>query len=46
MTGDDAWNREHLQPLAEDVLALTEDHAAHRDTCPLRTTTSEGRAAA
>lgn len=28
------------------VLALSEDHAAHRDACPLRTTTSEGRAAA
>lgn len=28
------------------VLALVEDHEAHRDICPLRTTTSEGRAAA
>lgn len=29
------------------VLALSEDHAAHRDACPLRTTSvSEGRAAA
>ncbi|MFE9298924.1 hypothetical protein [Streptomyces niveus] len=28
------------------VLALTEDHTAHRDACPLRSTTSEGRAAA
>ncbi|MFC9748855.1 hypothetical protein [Streptomyces niveus] len=30
------------------VLALSEDHTAHRDTCPLRTsdTDSEGRAAA
>lgn len=31
------------------VLALAEDHAAHRDVCPLRTRTtsvSEGRAAA
>ncbi|MEV8350039.1 hypothetical protein ACFVTT_06940 [Streptomyces niveus] len=30
------------------VLALSEDHAAHRDACPLRTsdTASEGRAAA
>ncbi|MDW4907438.1 hypothetical protein RB628_19300 [Streptomyces sp. ADMS] len=27
------------------VLALIDDHTAHRDTCPLRTT-SEGRAAA
>ncbi|NEC84968.1 hypothetical protein G3I71_03630 [Streptomyces sp. SID12501] len=27
------------------VLALIDDHTAHRDTCPLRTTT-EGRAAA
>lgn len=27
------------------VLALTEDHTAHRDACPLRTA-SEGRAAA
>lgn len=27
------------------VLALSEDHTAHRDACPLRTT-SEGRAAA
>ncbi|TXL87031.1 hypothetical protein EW053_24920 [Streptomyces sp. IB2014 016-6] len=30
------------------VLALSEDHTAHRDACPLRTgtTISEGRAAA
>ncbi|WP_381796508.1 hypothetical protein [Streptomyces niveus] len=29
------------------VLALSEDHTAHRDACPLRTNTiSEGRAAA
>ncbi|QHY96707.1 hypothetical protein SSPS47_16495 [Streptomyces sp. S4.7] len=28
------------------VLALTEDHTAHRDACPLRTTSTEGRAAA
>ncbi|GGK23797.1 hypothetical protein GCM10011583_64660 [Streptomyces camponoticapitis] len=28
------------------VLALSEDHTAHRDACPLRATTSEGRAAA
>ncbi|MEV8419973.1 hypothetical protein [Streptomyces niveus] len=28
------------------VHALVEDHTAHRDACPLRATTSEGRAAA
>lgn len=28
------------------ILGLVEDHEAHRDACPYRTTTSEGRAAA
>lgn len=28
------------------VLALAADHTNHRDTCPLRTTSQEGRAAA
>ncbi|NUK32506.1 hypothetical protein HRW16_23615 [Streptomyces lunaelactis] len=28
------------------VLALIADHTNHRDTCPLRTTSQEGRAAA